>query len=388
MTKAAEQHIKPLTLQIRDFAQIRRVDLEFGDLTVLVGPQGSGKSLSLQWLKLALDGRHVFEALRNAGEAPVDFEATLDLVFGAGMSKAWRDGSSVAVRGETVRTDTLGRRGRPRERVFYVPAHRSLLLSDGWPQPFQKLAASTPVVARLFSQALYEQFNQRGEVQLFPLGRVLKQEYRDLIDGAIFHRGKVDLELINYGRRLKLSYGEVKLGYLAWTAGQREFAPLLLGLYRLLPAQKVRKLPGLDYVIIEEPEMGLHPQAITAFIALTLELLWRGYRVILSTHSPDVLTALWMLQRLQRHRGSWKLLAKALGLPESAPMQVVTSAALEKSYKAYALAFDEAGTVRSHDITELDPDADDEHEAEWGGLTGFSSRFGDAVRAAVNGAQA
>ncbi len=85
------------------------------------------------------------------------------------------------------------------------------------------------------------------------------------------------------------------------------------------------------------------------------------------------------------HGDNWKLLAKALGLPESQAMRTVTTAALEKDYKAYALDF-EGGQVRSYDISKLDPDADDDHEAEWGGLTGFSSRFGDAVRAAVNGA--
>lgn len=385
MPKANESPTKSLPLRIQHFAQIRDVDLQFGDLTVLVGPQGSGKSLSLQWLKLALDGRHVTEALKTAGEGPETPDELLDLVFGAGMAKAWRDQSSVTFRGDSVRLDTLSRRGKETEALFYVPAHRSLLLGSGWPLPFQKQPTSMPVVARLFSQTLYDQFNKRDNEPLFPLDRVLRQEYRDLLNQSIFHQGTVDLERVAYARRLKLSYGDVRLDYMAWTAGQREFAPLLMGLYRLLPARKETKIPGLDWVVIEEPEMGLHPQAITAFIALALELLWRGYRLVLSTHSPDLLTAVWMLKRLQQHNGSWKLLTQALGLPANPSMQKVASAALSKSYRAYALAFDADGTVMSHDITGLDPDADNSHEADWGGLTGFSSRFGDAVRAAVNG---
>ena len=40
--------------------------------------------------------------------------------------------------------------------------------------------------------------------------------------------------------------------------------------------------------------------------------------------------------------------------------------------------------MTTRDISRLDPDAPDDSEATWGGLTGFSSRFGDVVRSAVN----
>jgi hypothetical protein len=30
-------------------------------------------------------------------------------------------------------------------------------------------------------------------------------------------------------RQLKLDYGDTRLSYMTWTAGQREFIPLLLG---------------------------------------------------------------------------------------------------------------------------------------------------------------
>jgi hypothetical protein len=55
-----------------------------------------------------------------------------------------------------------------------------------------------------------------------------------------------------------------------------------------------------------------------------------------------------------------------------------------KDYRVHLLAFDGDGKVRAQDISGLDPSADNESEAGWGGLTGFSSRFGEAVRAAVN----
>ncbi len=70
---------------------------------------------------------------------------------------------------------------------------------------------------------------------------------------------------------------------MTWTAGQREFTPLTLGLYHLLPSVKLRKREETDWVVLEEPEMGLHPQAVTVVMLLVLELLWRGYRVVWSS---------------------------------------------------------------------------------------------------------
>ncbi|MEJ0004001.1 MAG: AAA family ATPase [Pararobbsia sp.] len=169
---------------------------------------------------------------------------------------------------------------------------------------------------------------------------------------------------------------------MTWTAGQREFTPLMLGLYHLLPSVKLRKREETDWVVLEEPEMGLHPQAVTVVMLLVLELLWRGYRVVLSTHSPHILTMLWMMRRLQAHKARWQLVCDAFGVAKS--MQNVAEAALDKDYRAYFLQFDDEGKVTSLDISELDPGAEDERIAGWGGLTEYSSRFGDAVRQAVN----
>lgn len=90
------------------------------------------------------------------------------------------------------------------------------------------------------------------------------------------------------------------LPYTAWSAGQREFTPLLLGLYWLCPAGKISKRPFIDWVVIEEPEMGLHPQGIEAVLLLLLCSTQRGYRVITFTHSPTILElASWALQEFK-----------------------------------------------------------------------------------------
>jgi len=376
---------KPLTLSIRNFAQIREATLEFADLTVLVGAQGTGKSLALQWLKAAIDGKQIVTALRDAGQQATKPEELIDLIFGVGMGAAWREDSEIQLGGTKISPATLGRRGNGTENVFFIPAHRSMLISDGWAAPFQRLTSDTPVVARIFSQNLFDRFSAHGGDQLFPLERLLKREYRKLIDSAVFHGGTIALEQDQqHAKRLKLMHGKARLPFMTWTAGQREFTPLLLGLYHLLTRTKIRKRAQIDWVIIEEPEMGLHPQALTVVLLLVLDLLWRGYRVVMSTHSPHVLTAVWMLQRLKEHDARWQLVCQAFDVAAIGALQRVAQSALEKEYRVHFLAFGAKGKVHSRDISKLDPDGEDEGESGWGGLTGFSSRFGDAVRTAVN----
>lgn len=377
-------------LQVRNFAHLDKVDLSLGDLTVIVGPQGAGKSLALQWLKVALDGRQIVDALRAAGHPTDREDALVDLVFGSGMAPAWRDGESLVKWGNrTVEPRSMKRIGTGEEKLFFVPAHRSMLISDGWAAPFQKLNAETPAVARLFSQNLFDRFSGKKVGRLFPVQGRLKQEVREKIDAAVFHGGTVGIEEdAQHALRLRLQHGPMHLPFMTWTAGQREFTPLLLGLYHLLPPTKLRKREGTDWVVVEEPEMGLHPQAVTAVLLLVLDLLWRGYRVVLSTHSPHVLTLIWMMKRLQEYRARWQLVCHAFGVPSSAQMRHVAQDALTKDYRAYSFEFDADGRVQTHDISTLDPGSDDERVAGWGGLTAFSSRFGEVVRDAVNEAEA
>lgn len=373
-------------LAIRNFAHLADVSIEFGDLTVLVGPQGTGKSLALQWLKTAVDGKQILSALKEAGQDVGKPESLVDLIFGVGMGEAWNEDTYVSLDGKAIRLSNIGRLGTGSERVFFIPAHRAMLISDGWAAPFQKLTAETPVVARLFSQNLFDRFSAREGDKLFPLDRVLKQVYRNLIDDAVFHGGKVGIEQDRqHAKRLKLTHGKSQLPFMTWTAGQREFTPLLLGLYHLLTPRKIAKRSEIDWVVIEEPEMGLHPQAVTVFMLLVLDLLWRGYRVVLSTHSPLILTVVWMLRRLREHKASWKSVCDGFGVQTGRrALKEVAVTALQKQLRTHHLAFRSDGRVYSKDISALDPGSDDDEISGWGGLAGLSSRFGDAVRASAN----
>lgn len=353
---------------------------------MVVGPQGAGKSLALQWLKVAMDGKQLVDALKAAGHPTDRSEVLIDLIFGSGMAPSWREGeTSVKLGRRGLSLSGIGRIGNGSEKLFFVPAHRSMLISDGWAAPFQKLNAETPAVARLFSQNLFDRFSGKEAGTLFPVDRRLKKEIRDKIDAAVFHGGRVGIEEdAQHAMRLRLVHGNTHLPFMTWTAGQREFTPMLLGLYHLLPGTRTRKKAGTDWVVIEEPEMGLHPQAVTAVMLLVLDLLWRGYRVVLSTHSPHVLTLLWMMKRLQEHKARWQLVCEAFDVKAPQNMHLVAKESLQKDYRAYLLDFGRDGKVESVDISTLDPDAPDERVAGWGGLTEYSSRFGDAVRTAVN----
>ena len=77
-------------LTLTSLGQIPEADISFGDLTVLVGEQASGKSILLQLVKLILDVDDITQTLKKHGfdwhEKPEDF---LSLYFGEGMEGIW-----------------------------------------------------------------------------------------------------------------------------------------------------------------------------------------------------------------------------------------------------------------------------------------------------------
>jgi AAA domain, putative AbiEii toxin, Type IV TA system len=179
---------------------------------------------------------------------------------------------------------------------------------------------------------------------------------------------------------LGLGAGAENLPYLVWSAGQREFVPLLLGFYWLMPPTKVSTRAEIGWVVLEELEMGLHPRAIAVVVLLVFELLARGYRVCLSTHSPQVLDALWALKHLRETHADPKALLDIFEAPKTAPMKRLASSVMKKTVKVHYFDRENGATV---DISTLDPSAAEKPEAGWGGLSEFSSRANEAVARAV-----
>lgn len=374
-------------LSVERFAQIAKADISFGNLTVLVGPQATGKSLLLQLLKLAIDGPRVLGALLHNGFEPSSPGELLQIYFGDGLGHAWSARTRVRSHLGPLSPQSLlrGRYSYTLGSLFYIPAQRTLVLAEGWPRSFRQYSNDVPFVVRQFGEVLWAVVSDLDPARtIFPQEKRLKAAIRDYVDNAIFHGGRLHIES-GMRKQLVLDYkSKHRIPYMAWTAGQREFVPLMLGFYFALPSTKITTRRPIEWIVIEEPEMGLHPKGIMAVMLLVLELLDRGYRVVLSTHSPLVVDVVWALNRLAEHGAGWRSVADLFEIEHAGPdLMRVAKSALKIDSKVYYVDYD-GKDVWSTDISSLDPGSDDPRVAGWGGLTGLSGRIGNVVAAAVN----
>jgi hypothetical protein len=304
-------------------------------------------------------------------------------MFGEGMGAIWRQESVVKADGKAVDLSGLRKgNGKDQESVFFIPAQRVLTLDQGRPRNFDSFAALDPFVVKSFSEHL-RQLMEKGlggkDNQLFPIKSRLKEVLRDRIDDSIFHGATVTQEVHDLKKRIVINVGGATLPYMAWSAGQREFMPLLFSLYWLMPSAGTPRRKGVDWVVIEEPEMGLHPQAIQSVLLICLELMHRGYKVVISTHSPLLLEAAWAIRMLQANQGTPEALFELFDLPNSPGMRDVFNAVLaEKTVNSFYFEPGEQG-VTTRDISSLDPCSEYDSIADWGGITQFSSRASDVI---------
>lgn len=373
------------TMSLQNIGPIKSADLTFGDLTVLVGPQATGKSIALEFLKLLLDKGHVHQQLKQYG---IDWSGKADLFmdayFGEGMHGIWCGSSCVKKDGHEIPMTRLARRGKPsgKEKVFMMPAQRVLALRNGWPRPFADYTLGDPFVVRDFSEKLRGLAEQEfgAKELLFPQKGRLKEELRKLLEEHVFGGFSLKVNKVAAQKRLVLEQGGDQLPQMVWSAGQREFVPLLLGMYWLMPPTKVSRRADLEWVVLEELEMGLHPRALSVVLLMVLELVFRGYKVCLSTHATQALEVVWAIRRLQQAKGNASALLNMFDCEKTQQMKALAEAVLKKELTVYY--FDrKQGTAT--DISNLDPDAENEPEAKWGGLGEFSALANKAVADAV-----
>ena len=380
-------------LSLQQVGPIKAADVMFGDLTVIVGPQATGKSIFLQTLKLVLDRDHIHDTFRHHSVSfNGDSGAFLGGYYGKGMAAAWnKDGSQLRWNGKQATLPDLARpsKGKQRqEKLFFIPAQRVMSLTRGMTQNFGQFDYGDPYTLRYFSDTVHDllqnELGAKGE--LFPQPGRLNDTLRKPITQHLYGTAKLAVDSKDFTKRLVLNVPGHKEGlpYTAWSAGQREFTPLLLGLYWLCPAGGTSRRDEIEWVVIEEPEMGLHPQGIEAVLLLVLELMKRGYKVVLSTHSPVVLDLVWALQEFKQLGGSEADVRKLLNLPASAYAKELGKTVLQKDYRVYFFSRDN----QAHDISGLNPGAEALAEAEWGGLVGFASRAGQVIADVVNRAAA
>jgi energy-coupling factor transporter ATP-binding protein EcfA2 len=375
-------------LKIKSFGPIEEADVHFGDLTLLVGPQASGKSIFIQLLKLLVDKYHIRKTLQQYNYIwGKDTEKILDLFFGEGMSKIWKEDTNILLDGKTYsKSFLLPKAGRyegtakAEETLFYIPAQRILSVSDGRPKPFMEFDSSAPYVLRQFSETL-RQLLQNGmgkSESIFSLSKRLKEPLRKSFSDSIFHDGKVVMDDRTGQKKLRMEVEGMSVPFITWSAGQKEFMPLLLGFYWLCPPSKVSRKDDFKMVVIEEPEMGLHPQAIKSVILQIIDLLSRDYKVIVSTHSPVLLEFAWAFNFLKKSKVNDALfdlfdLAKTAGTKRLFE-GIITNKKINTYY------FDRVNEkVISKDISSLDAGSEDNAIAGWGGLSAFAGKATDVV---------
>ena len=374
------------SFKITNFGPINKVDIQLGDLTILLGPQASGKTLFLQMLKLLIDKDHIVQTLARynyvTNKQP---DQILNYYFGDKLSSMWKDDTVIEADGRNYKKSFLlsQKTGNAVEKVFYVPAQRILSISDGRPKNFMEYDISSPYVLRNFSETLRLFFqNEIGDDQtVFPLNNRLKGGLKKSFNESIFHGGQVVIDESSGQKKMRMQVGGSSLPFMTWSAGQKEFMPLLMATYCLTgPVIKTINRKQYKYVIIEEPEMGLHPKAIQAVIVQMLEFINAGYKVIVSTHSSVLLEFAWAFKMIQRLPENVRVeaLCELFDVSPSTNVTKIFQGVENKDLKTYYFSHKAKG-VRSSDISSLDVMSGNVDESEWGGLSQFATKASDVV---------
>ena len=381
------------TLKIRSLGPIEQADIQFGDLTFFVGPQASGKSIVLQLVKLLIDRDQIEQTLQNYGFVwDDDLDNNMERFFGEGMAKLWLNGTDVIFNEIDFKKEFLkpGRKNHERlpsaEKIFYIPAQRVLCLNNGWPRFFNDFDDSAPYVLRDFSESLrlsLESGSLEASAPLFAEDdNHMVKRVEDFAKG-IFLGGRVTVDRLKR-KRLMLEIENMRLPFTNWSTGQKESFPLFAGLYMMSPLF-ANKMSDTDYIIVEEPEMGLHPEAIKSVILQIFGLMQRGYKIIVSTHSPVLLEFAWAFNILKHEKALPENFDALFDLNEKSNAGTFfTTDTIGKIINTYYFEREKPHErVVVKNISSLDAGSSDSAVAEWGGLSSFASKAGDIVSTIV-----
>ena len=329
---------------LNNFGPIKAAEVEFGDMTFIVGPQASGKSIFLQAWKLREDYLSIKNTLNNYSYN-TDGDNILKHYFGINNLKMPQiDGAS---------------QSNQTEKIFYIPAQRVLCIADGRPKRFMEFDYETPYVVRQFSEYLLQNFAPDAEKMASAIAS----------PSSIYHNGKIEIDSSMGPQKMRLRVGETSLPFVAWSAGQKEYMPLSMANYFISKDQTSK----FQYIVIEEPEMGLHPRAIIGFINEVSLLMAKGFKIVISTHSSVFLEFAWVIKTMQDStEESFKNVISEAGIADSQAIDV-----LYKSRKNIKTYFFNNGI--SKDISTLDAWSNDPDVSQMGELTSFNALICDAI---------
>lgn len=377
-------------LKLMNIAQIKEADISFGDLTILVGNQATGKSIFLQIYKLIQDIGFIKNKLLTHGYSFNDFERFIPLYFGEGMDKIWNNSSSIKLNGkEFDLKDKLSKSRNSGMKNLYIPAQRVLIMEQGFVKPFTSFDISYPYIIKEFSELIRIELDKYflNKDVIFPQANKLRKELREIVSKHIYRNAVMKIKSVGSKKQIVMKIDGQDYSVGSWSAGQKEFAPLLFGMYWALPPSKTSMREKVTTITIEEPEMGLHPRAIIDTMLLVMELLWRGYRVNISTHSNTVLELFWAINEIKKNKLEIDAFSKFIELFQlsSTTSRDFVNTLLCKNYKVYYFKMDLDGKTKAVDISNLEVGKDDVDESEWGGITSFSSRISEIISSIYEG---
>lgn len=376
-----------MNLSIRELGPINNVNINLGDLTLLIGPQASGKSLTLQMLKLLLDKDFIIANLEKYGYS-INNNKLLAMYLGEGLGDLWAKQTRIELDKKSFSKTSLKKRSDNLvEKLFYIPAQRILSVNDGRPKNFMEFDNTTPYVLRYFSESirLLVQNGLGDKDIIFPIQTRLKTPVIDALNNTIFHDSSIVLENRDGQKKMRMKIGNNNLPFMTWSAGQKEFTPLLMGLYCVSgPPNRIVNKDSVEYVVVEEPEMGLHPWAILSIMLQALLLIGAGKKVIISTHSSIPLEFAWAYRYILESKANNKtaLLGKLFNINKKESSKIFKDL-IQLNLRTYYFSRGQKGVV-SKDITELNVGSEDKFMSEWGGLTEFSSLASEVVNTVVN----
>ena len=363
---------------VENLGPIAKADVTFGDLTILTGPQASGKTLFLETFALKLDIEHIaYDFLKS--NSIDNFDDFLDYYYGDNMHNIIQVNTVLTFNNDKISKKQFFEEIRNEidtciqeplsskvENVFpnilYIPAQRSSAVSEGRIKTSDDFINS-PYVLVKFSQHL--RYYIKGTQT-----EILSDKIKDF---DFLKAAKINMRRNAGSPRLEMTVNSQTIPYMAWSTGQREFAPLLMVL------DDFNLISVIDYIIIEEPELGLHPRAIIEFMFTVLKLMKNGVKVIISTHSSTPLDFVWTMNRL-KHKGEKSFAALAEMFDFKIKDKNFFDGLFEKEIKVYYFAPDpKTRKVHSKDISSLDVESEDEDVSNWGGMSLSADRAGSIV---------
>ncbi|HZI08421.1 MAG TPA: AAA family ATPase [Archangium sp.] len=248
-------------VHFKNFRSLRDVELTLEPLTVLVGPNSSGKTT-------------VLEGLRSYG---------LDIL---GPSDFWQQDTSRLVSIDWVYDvgDPLSLRGGP-----YNPFGHSSLVNT---HPSQSLALDLAALRRENILALAQRLSRNGDNLTNVFASLSRQEQAAVakeLCRLVPMFSDVDLQPTDQGRH-RLRFQD-RWNPDVWLApNQVSDGTMLLLAFLVLQHQT----PPVELITIEEPERALHPYLLDEFIQMlrkmtTGEIGKKPVQVVLATHSAELL---------------------------------------------------------------------------------------------------